>query len=1250
MKNKQIIKVWKFLFLVFVFNPVFCSETFAQPIKQGDEIPFSVTFSSEKQSPAEVPIVPILSQINPYFFGGLDTKPATNDDYQPSGDGAFIKVNGKSELRYSQTSGTGVWRLLVGDKPVVGLAFRSTTGAYAAPGIMSNLGITGKIQLTVSNGKIKKNLENFTKITAILSAGEPHWLCEDSDLKVKILLTAHVFLDDYACALVAKIESQKLTHINLEWKYEDARFVKDEKNYAEFACNKYTRIFAGSTAQNSMCRQGVTSRTIDVSPGKPGSDTYVCLWGYSDYDKDEIDAAYSRLRFRPFPSEEWVLQMRKDWFHHWIGRGLEPEKKFIALLKNSDLPISQSKEFWESMRKKVVIKTGDARFDNVVQSIGARLISNYEYPGYLHGSNFMKYGKINCGMYGHEAAGFHEEVASSLQFLAGTQCVKGRQRYIMPNFRISEWAEEMNPYFIEQVWYHYRWTGDLAFLNIMWPSVRKALEHLIATSDPEHDGIFTGYYENWNGDGKDRGGKSSLWTAMGISALRCGYNISKLLADTDFESKGQVSKKQEDGDFSRRYKRLLDKAEASYKTLYNKRIGAYSSGEWNAALRNKPDNEESNYAIWREVGGILENYTSLRYIRDNYHEKSQNGAFIEFGNRNWPVHWSNHYDSFADAMASIASSAMTNDINNYWPLLKSVSEGVYTKPECTVIAGGSSVLSLESDQMFMMAVLDNIFGIKPYFGDHLLRIRPSFPDSWVNPEIDIPDVSYKYLINKNEICLNVKTPVQRKLQAEIPVKRSVKEVLLNGEKVSYEIKKEVNFCRVIVVSEAAKEHNIKVITEETKDAIIEGDLNCIIGKPAIFNIINADLVSIQNPQIDFAQVDKQSNSVQIIPKTTGNFTLFAELKSGNISWYHPLELSVKEPWSITARYKAWTEGKPAKLLSPFINKERQSLQFEMVNNSNTKLEGKMAVNCCGQTVTKKVSLPAMNSTKLEISLKDVWDNQSPGTLDFTVVFNGEEKKSHAIDWEIGKKNLTGRLNAINILKYNNIKIKELYGESNAGQLKWRNDYTGAAVGVDWRENLQIDSLGFMLFVPPTSLMGYGTLPEQYSPPWWSTENIPDTLGIPIPFPYIERNPVKNNILALINTQNTKSIPGQAVIELKNPIAAEKLYFLTANLTKTCKSYYPAAEIEIIYDSGEKQLTQLIPPFNMPSVMQPFCPEAVAIPLGQIKNNQTFHSNEPGLSLTDLTTDPTRKIKKVLVRCFSTETVFGILGISFLTKK
>ena len=99
----------------------------------------------------------------------------------PYGDGSFIKTNGKSEQTYVIT--TGVWRLLVGDKPVIGLDLRNTGGAYARPGILPDLGVKGKVRLEVGTKRSKKYLEDFTKITTILLAGEPKWICEDNNLK-----------------------------------------------------------------------------------------------------------------------------------------------------------------------------------------------------------------------------------------------------------------------------------------------------------------------------------------------------------------------------------------------------------------------------------------------------------------------------------------------------------------------------------------------------------------------------------------------------------------------------------------------------------------------------------------------------------------------------------------------------------------------------------------------------------------------------------------------------------------------------------------------------------------------------------------------------------------------------------------------------------------------------------------------------------------------------------------------------------
>ncbi len=674
-----------------------------------------------------------------------------------------------------------------------------------------------------------------------------------------------------------------------------------------------------------------------------------------------------------------------------------------------------------------------------------------------------------------------------------------------------------------------------------------------------------------------------------------------------------------------------------------------------------PGNEESNYTIWREMGDPLKNYTSMRFIRDNYHEKADNGIF-EFSNKDWPVCWSNHYDSFSDAMSSIASAAKANDINNFWPLLKTAAEGVYTRPQCTVLAGGASQLSLESDQMFIMAVVDNIFGIKPFFGENLLVIRPSFPDAWKNPEIEIPDVSYKYTIENNEIDLTVNTPVARALRAELPVKQEVREVLVNGSKVDFDIRKEVNCCRLIIKSDASAQHEIQVVLAPNNFAV-EGNGDCIVNEPTSFRFNNVEIVKVENPQIDFGTIGIKANEIVIIPDKTGKYTLFAELKNGNVSWYHPIELDVKEPWSIIEEYQAWDGDTktppdkifsrrgdvrtPARLLSPTIIKEKQILQFQLANNTSKKQTGEMEIEIYGHYITKTISLLPDQSKKIEIPLDNIIKKISPGSVSFKVKFKNEVKISHANDWEPPDRELfNARIIPLDIRAYYNIGLDQLYGES---YFKWRSDYTGAAVGVDWRDTLHIDRLGYKLFIPPSSVISYGILPEQHSPAWWSVPHIPDSLKYPVPFPLIENNPDRKNVLALVNAENNRKIPSEAILELKEAISVEKIYMLTANLTKTSKCYYPAAEVEVIYEKGKSQVIQLTPPYNMPSMIQSFCPNALRIPLGKIENNQVFDHPVPGLSVSDLVTDPTRKIKKVIFKCVASETAFGIIGISLLPK-
>ena len=60
---------------------------------------------------------------------------------------------------------------------------------------------------------------------------------------------------------------------------------------------------------------------------------------------------------------------------------------------------------------------------------------------------------------------------------------------------------------------------------------------------------------------------------------------------------------------------------------------------------------------------------------------------------------------------------------------------------------------------------------------------------------------------------------------------------------------------------------------------------------------------------------------------------------------------------------------------------------------------------------------------------------------------------------------------------------------------------------------------------------------------------------------------KGNILALACTEPYEQLPSRATLTLPKPLRPEKIYLLTANLTKAVKCYYPGAEIVVPLHDG-----------------------------------------------------------------------------------
>ena len=56
--------------------------------------------------------------------------------------------------------------------------------------------------------------------------------------------------------------------------------------------------------------------------------------------------------------------------------------------------------------------------------------------------------------------------------------------------------------------FHVQWSNvdgsGMRYLRSMWPAVDRAMEQGVRGSDPDDDGLFTGFYEYWDNDVKRR--------------------------------------------------------------------------------------------------------------------------------------------------------------------------------------------------------------------------------------------------------------------------------------------------------------------------------------------------------------------------------------------------------------------------------------------------------------------------------------------------------------------------------------------------------------------------------------------------------------------------------------------------------------------------------------------------------------------------------------------------------------------------
>lgn len=318
-------------------------------------------------------------------------------------------------------------------------------------------------------------------------------------------------------------------------------------------------------------------------------------------------------------------------------------------------------------------------------------------------------------------------------------------------------AENNTPYWVDQVWRHYTWTGDRQFVLDLWPAVKKAVAWQRANHDPDGDGLFADFYEYWNCDSNGKGPKSAAPSAMSWAMLEAASNLAKVAGDSEAEKE---------------YNELAAKTHQKvFEELWRESEGRLGCIGADNLWRGHPQTWEEYLAINAGLLDAEKGRRAMRWLAANYGFEPQGGTPRSAGvylltcSDWWPIRWSTQWVPTGDTCLAALAGVKCGDVALWWPYLKTAVMSAFRTDFPGIRmgisnygAGGGDCEDVDSVDPYTHVTVRGLFGIEPALHEGRMDICPAFPSEWQHASIRTPDVSYEYERHGDEATFHIQTP------------------------------------------------------------------------------------------------------------------------------------------------------------------------------------------------------------------------------------------------------------------------------------------------------------------------------------------------------------------------------------------------------------------------------------------------------------------------------------------------------------
>lgn len=467
----------------------------------------------------------------------------------------------------------------------------------------------------------------------------------------------------------------------------------------------------------------------------------------------------------------------------------------------------------------------------------------------------------------------------------------------------------MNLCYIDELLWHFNWTGDLDYARQMWPVITRHLAWEKLNYDPDNDGLYDAYACIWASD--------ALYYNSGAVTHSSAYNYraNKMVAE--------IARKI--GENPEPYQKEADRILAGM----NKRLWLSDKGHWaeyQDFMGHKRLHESAGvwtiyHALDSETANPFQAYQATRYVDTQIPHIPVEGkglkdeGYATISTTNWlPYSWSINNVAFAEVMHTALAYFQAGRSDEGYKLLKSsVLDGMYlgdspgnfgqisfydaARGECYRDFGDPVGVASR-------VMIQGVYGILPDLMNDKLVIRPGFPSDWKEASLTTPDVTYRFSREKDtdtyQIIQRFGKPLEIGLRIKA-VREKVASIEVNGKKADWSL-----------VDAASGSPELLVVAPETENAeitirwkgkplqtLVAGELNVDAGgQISLCAPQGIQLCEIYDPQGISASttIERNSYSTNINKGVEGHHTFFVRTRQGDMDWWQPVNVFIQSPY------------------------------------------------------------------------------------------------------------------------------------------------------------------------------------------------------------------------------------------------------------------------------------------------------------------------------------------------------------------